>query len=138
MYFSDHEHENNYMRLMELYGLQHGQDVQYESAIYIAAFPEIFKCINLKAGDLRPGKNPLYWAVSFEDKDTGEDYYTQSPHELAPLTGSTTQMCKVGNSLFNGYPISLDSVFGSVVSKELKNIVFQAMTIRSRSHFRYE
>ena len=35
------------------------------------------------------------------------------------LTGSTKRLVEVGLSLYNGYEIGLDDVFGSIVSDEL-------------------
>ena len=32
---------------MGMYELTRGEDVQYESNIYIAAYPEIFKCLDI-------------------------------------------------------------------------------------------
>ena len=47
MYFANAEHKENYDCLMGMYELTRGEDVQYESNIYIAAYPEIFKCLDI-------------------------------------------------------------------------------------------
>lgn len=121
MYFVDDTHEENYYRLMEKYHLQQGEDIQYESSIYIAAHPDIFskKMLNVR-------NSPLYAHMEWnEEKDR---LVVTSPE----LTGSTRRMVEVGLSLYNGYSVGLDDVFGSVSSEELQDVIFQAIKIRAR------
>ena len=121
MYFSNSEHELNYNTLMDLYHLAPGQDKQYEANIYIAAYPEIFKGLNIEK--IRTGVGgPLVFLLHEEYEDD---------HRPQVLTGSTTQLAEVGQSLYNSYPVNLDSVFGSITDEEMLSVFLQACRIRA-------
>ncbi|WP_242266850.1 hypothetical protein [Bacillus cereus group sp. BfR-BA-01518] len=104
MYFVNDKHKENYNFLMRTYHLtrEKAVGVQYEANIYIAAYPAIYECIDINTLD------------------------------AAGLTGSTRRLVEVGLSLYNGYKISLDDVFSSVLSDELIAVFFQACKIRGR------
>jgi hypothetical protein len=123
VFFVDKEHEHNYQRLMEKYGLNSGDDIQYEASIYIAAHPEIFNenMFNFSI-------SPLYAHIKW-DEELGRDIIG-----YPELTDSTRKMVEVGLSLYNGYrfKIDLDGVFGGIDSDELLDVIFQAMNIRAR------
>lgn len=127
MFFANDEHKNNFEKLMEKYSQQRtskiANDVQYVANIYIAAYPEIFECLNLE--ELDTGAGPLYNLMEWdEEKET---------HVIsaAGLTGSTIRLTEVGLSLYNGYPIGLDDIFGSMTSEEMFNVFVQACKIRA-------
>lgn len=124
MYFINDEHQYNYERFMSHYGLGQGVNGQYESQIYIAAIPDIFKCFDqIEKIDVNDG-GPLYLLADWsEEKET---FSLSHP----ALTGATTRLTEVGLSLYNGHPIGLDDVFGSVVQEDLLKALFQAMKIR--------
>jgi hypothetical protein len=123
MNFVDDEHEENYYRLMEKYHLTPGDDIQYESSIYIAAHPDIF--IDEMVTNKEEG-SPLGKLMEWNEEE--EKLEPSAPS----LTGTTRRMVEVGMSLYNGYPIGLDEVLGSVVSEELQDVLFQAIKIRAR------
>lgn len=124
MYFINEKHRGNYKLLMDKYHLTPEKDVQYESNIYIAAFPEIFEAIDLAKLE---HSSPLFPLTKW-DEEEGKHIFT------APgLTGSTRRMCELALSLYNGYPVSLDEIFGSVVKQELLSVLFQAMKIRAKN-----
>lgn len=126
MYFVNENHKDNYFVLMGMYGLIPGQDSEYEAAIYIAAYPEIFKAYNIDIlKDQVRGERlgPLYY-LTFDD--------LHLEHNPKLLTGTTWTLCDIGNSLFNGYHIGLDDVFGSIGSnREALNIFLEACDIRT-------
>lgn len=120
MYFANKEHKQNYEKLMNIYNLKHGQDVQYESSIYMAAYPRIFECF--EESRISPYTGPL-GLLLFDDEEE---------HNASSLTGSIRRMAELALSCFNGYEISLDEVFGSVVSQDMLAVIFQTMKIRAR------
>ncbi|BCC04940.1 hypothetical protein DJ87_3412 [Bacillus cereus] len=124
MYFANAEHKENYDCLMGMYELTRGEDVQYESNIYIAAYPEIFKCLDINM--IKTSSGPLFMVTKW-DEEEGKHVVS-----AAALTGSTKRLVEVGLSLYNGYEIGLDDVFGSIVSDELIDIFFQSCKIRAR------
>lgn len=126
MFFLNDEHENNYFLLMDKYNLERGQNIQYEAAIYIASCPGIFDHINLDK--LRTNVAPLYSLAEWVGDDATGKYVISA----AGLTGSTTRLAEVGLSLYNGYKVGLDDVFGSVASQELFDVFVQACKIRAR------
>ncbi|MFE7064525.1 hypothetical protein ACFVAD_20530 [Sutcliffiella sp. NPDC057660] len=121
MYFVNEVHQENYERLMHRYRLTPGKDIQYESSIYIAAYPEIYT-----EKMYEEDNSPLYAHMRWNEEK--EMHIVSSPE----LTGSTRRMVEVGLSLYNGYPVELDDVFGSITNMELQDVVFQAMKIRAR------
>ncbi|HHB1940074.1 TPA: hypothetical protein ACOQ43_000512 [Bacillus cereus] len=124
MHFANAEHKENYDCLMGMYELTRGEDVQYESNIYIAAYPEIFKCLDINM--IKTSSGPLFMVTKW-DEEEGKHVVS-----AAALTGSTKRLVEVGLSLYNGYEIGLDDVFGSIVSDELIDIFFQSCKIRAR------
>lgn len=127
MYFANEEHKYNFDNLVEMYTQQRSSkiasNVQYLANIYIAAYPDIFDCLNLK--QLNTGAGPLFDLVEW-DEEKEMDVVS-----AAGLTGSTTRLTQVGLSLYNGYPIGLDDVFGSLTSQELFDVFIQACRIRA-------
>lgn len=126
MYFADNEHAQNYEVLMELYDLTPGSDRQYEANIYIAAYPAIFKGLNIDKIETHIG-GPLNFLLL--------DEFSEG-HRPQVLTGSTTQLAKAGQSLYNSYKISLDDLFGSITNEEMLSVFLQACRIRSFSPIR--
>ena len=87
---------------MGMYELTRGEDVQYESNIYIAAYPEIFKCLDINM--IKTSSGPLFMVTKW-DEEEGKHVVS-----AAALTGSTKRLVEVGLSLYNGYEIGLDDV----------------------------
>lgn len=125
MYFTNEEHKENYEKLMAHYRLRPGQDVQYESSIYICAVPELFDCFD-SVESIDTGAAPAFELMEWDDEK--EKHVPSAPG----LTGSTRRMLEFGVSCYTGYEISMDDVLGSVVSEDLFNALIQAMRIRSR------
>lgn len=123
MFFANAEHKENYECLMAMYELTRGEDLQYESNIYIAGYPGIFKCLDINM--IKTSSGPLFWVTKWNEEE-GKHVVS-----AAALTGSTKRLVEVGLSLYNGYEIGLDDVFGSIVSDELIDIFFQACKIRA-------
>lgn len=123
MFFSDDEHQLNYKRLMRLYELNPGSDRQYEANIYIAAYPDIYEGLNIDKIKTSEG-GPLIFLLFDEYADD---------HKPQKLTGSTTRLAEVGMSLYNGYQVSLDEVFGSITNEEMLSVFLQACRIRAFS-----
>ncbi|PGT79158.1 hypothetical protein [Bacillus sp. AFS040349] len=123
MYFTNAEHKGNYEFLMGMYELTSGEDVQYESNIYVAAYPGIFKCLDINTIETSSG--PLFMVTKWNDEES------RHVVSAAALTGSTKRLVEVGLSLYNGYEIGLDDVFGSFASDELIDMFFQACRIRA-------
>lgn len=124
MYFSNQEHGRNYDFFMRKFDLSKGEDVQYEANIYIAAYPEIYKCLDLN--NLETDTGPLFLLTKWIEE---EQRYIVS---CACLTGATKRLVEVGLSLYNSFEIGLDDVFGSIVTADLFDVFFQACKIRAR------
>ncbi|MDQ0197081.1 hypothetical protein [Neobacillus ginsengisoli] len=124
MYFLNEEHKKNFEILLRLYMLSRGEDRQYEATIYVAAVPSVFYLINNKEIDTTC--SPLYELMKWDEER--EKWKFVSPG----LTGATTRMCEFALSLYNGYEVKLDDVFGTVVSREFIDVLLQAIKIRSR------
>ncbi|MCM3444737.1 hypothetical protein [Metabacillus halosaccharovorans] len=78
--------------------MTNGEDVLYESNIYIAAYPGIFKCLNINMIETSSG--PLFMVTKWNEE---EGRHVVS---AAALTGSTKRLVEVGLSLYNGYEIN--------------------------------
>ncbi|MFC5602455.1 hypothetical protein [Sporosarcina koreensis] len=124
MYFIDQEHKGNYEWMMERMKLISNQDVQFESTVYIGAIPDIFR--KLDKFKMKPSDSPL-WQLTEWDEEKGEHKFTHPA-----LTGSTRRMCEFAVSLFNGYPVGLDEVLGSVTSEKFRKSLVQAFKIRAQ------
>lgn len=126
MYFASDKHKENYDFLMRTYHLtrEKAVGVQYEANIYIAAYPAIYECIDISRLDAASG--PLFMLTYWDEEE--EKHHI----DAAGLTGSTRRLVEVGLSLYNGYKISLDDVFSSILSEELIAVFFQACKIRGR------
>lgn len=125
-YFIDDEHKNNFFFLMKQYGFKVGEDGQHEAAIYVSSIRDIFKLITKEELEktVYDRISPLYSLAKWdEDEDTHVFVHPG-------LTGSTRRMSQFGLSLYNGYPVALDEVFGSVSSKALIEVLLQAIKIR--------
>ncbi|HDR7414561.1 hypothetical protein ACQVWH_10490 [Bacillus toyonensis] len=126
MYFVNDKHKENYDFLMRTYYLtrEKAVGIQYEANIYIAAYPSIYECIDINT--LKTSSGPLFMLTYWDDE--------QEKHRIdaSGLTGSTRRLVEVGLSLYNGYKISLDDVFSSILSEELIAVFFQACKIRGR------
>lgn len=126
MYFSDEEHKDNYYALMGLYGYLPNEDVQYEASIYIAAYPEIYKAFDL---DLLKDQKKEIGSISPLFFLKNDDY--NAGHETGALTGTTYALVEAGLSLYNGYLIGLDDLFGSIGSShEGLSVFIEACNIR--------
>ncbi|MFC4182372.1 hypothetical protein [Saccharococcus thermophilus] len=124
MYFLNEDHKKNYWYLMNLYGLKQGEDVEYEASIYIAAYPEIFKCFVEK---ISTEFGPLVYLSS---EETAVEY----GHNYGALTGTTRRLVGFGMSLYNGFPVSLADV--SMLGEEELNVLMQAIAIRSKRQYK--
>ena len=70
MYFVTDEHKNNFEMLVEFYKAE--QDLEYKSACYVLALPEIYNKVNGKFGE-----RPFDWMYKFEEKEVEEDFWTK-------------------------------------------------------------
>ncbi|MCU4930852.1 hypothetical protein COJ37_23845 [Bacillus cereus] len=100
MYFSNEEHERNYLRLLDTKGIEPGDDPEYEVAFYITAYPEIYKCFDWSLYKLE--YSPLGELIFPEDEVKGVN--------LGALTGTILPLVKAGQSLFNGYKVDLSDL----------------------------
>ncbi|MEY8351664.1 hypothetical protein AALF16_26075 [Bacillus cereus] len=127
MYFVNKEHERNYITLMEKKNFSPGQDPEYEAAYYITAHPEIYKCFDWNV--YSTPNSPLGSFLYTYDDDEDEKEETKG-FSFAPLTESTWQLVKVGQSLFNGYKVNLSDF--PLYNEEMFNVLMQACRIRGR------
>lgn len=119
MYFVDEGHENNFYELLEVYSSK-SRDMQYLSTIYVATHPDIYGLL----GEVDTEMSPLFNLATWDD---GKEKFVFT---AGGLTGATTRMCEFALSLYNGYLVSLDDVFGSVTEPELVEVLLQAIKIR--------
>ncbi|MEK0086177.1 hypothetical protein [Benzoatithermus flavus] len=120
MYFANDEHKENYNYLMGLYRLKPGDDVEYEASIYIASYPQIFKCF----GEISTEFGPLSYLLD-------EELAQEGNHNIGALTGTTRRMVACGMSLYNGLEVSLSDIFSTLGEEEF-NVLIQAIKIRAR------
>lgn len=111
MYFESEVHKQNYEKMMKHYGLSFGENPQFESAVYIASYPQIHDKINVE--ELDKNMNPLFVASE-------SDY----------LSNSAESLLDMGKSLFNGEKTDVSSVVTR--GKEIFEIFVQACKIRGR------
>ncbi|CAM4363295.1 hypothetical protein BAQ46_14915 [Bacillus paranthracis] len=121
MFFVDKEHEDNFNKLMELYNLVVEENVEYESAIYVAAYPKIFKCYNLEHLDTSCG--PLIHLF--------DGYDEEELHDAGALTSSTRALIQAGQSLYNGHEARISSVCS--YGQETLEVFIQACRIRAKA-----
>lgn len=127
MYFINEEHKKNYKKLMEIYKLQPQQNVQYESNLYIAAVPAIYKLID--ENEFKPGQGPLI-PLTIYDEEEGRLLLNH-----AGLTGGTSWLVQAGLSLYNGnscdldYTNSVDFTFVFIEAVKIRNKVVNVTTI---------
>ena len=115
MYFIDQKHQKNFDALANFYG-EKRTDIHYRSSIYLASVPDIYRLLDLKTAEFGP-------LISLSTYDEEKEMRVPS----APgLTGSTSQLVRIGLSLFRGDPVSLDFLLG----EEFSQVVIQAMKIR--------
>lgn len=100
MYFANEELKSNYGELMNIYNLTPGQNVQYESNLYLAAFPELYRLIN--KSQFKPSTGPLVPLMTYSEQE--EKMVPSHPG----LTGATRWLVEAGFSLYNGNPCDLD------------------------------
>lgn len=81
MYFTDDQHEANFIKLVHHYHANN--DPEYKSACYILAVPEIWS----KHGG-KTGENPFDWTK-------------KSDHRVAALSSAYALLVKLGRNLFN-------------------------------------
>lgn len=124
MYFINQEHKENYDWIMEKMMLKPNQDVQYESTVYVAGVPQIFRLI--KKDKVKPSNSPLFLLTEW-DEEIGNHEFTHPG-----LTSSTKGMCEFAISLFGGEPVSLDNVVASAASTEFKEVLVQSFKIRAQ------
>lgn len=122
MYFTNDKHKINYETLMDIYKLKKGENVQYESTIYVAAIPEIFNCFDIKTLDT--WSSPLFSLMRWDDKQ--EKFIIASP----ALTGSTSRLVEFALSCYNGHSIDLNDILSSVVNDTLFQVLVETMKIR--------
>lgn len=115
MYFVDEKHQKNFDALANFYGKKQ-TDIHYRSSIYIASVPDIYHLLDLKTAEFGP-------LISLSTYDEEKKMRVPS---AAGLTGSTSQLVRIGLSLFRGDPVSLDFQFG----EEFNRVVIQAMKVR--------
>lgn len=121
MYFSNGEHARNYQQLLEIKGItKNGQDPEYETVLYITAYPEVYKCFVWNV--FKTEYSPLSALIFHEDKKQGVD--------PGGLTSSTLALVKAGQSLFNGYEVNLSDL--ALYNDEIFEVFFQACKLRWR------
>lgn len=120
MFFLNDEHENNYNRLLELFGLVNRKDSQYEATLYISAIPDLYVLLDEINADYG---SPLNQLMKWNDE--GEKYIIDSP----ALTGTTRRLVSLGMSCFNGYNIDLNDYVGNV-SDEYFIVLLEVLRIR--------
>ncbi|MDW1598480.1 hypothetical protein R7D98_23240 [Vibrio sp. Vb2911] len=120
MFFIDKEHEDNFNKLMELYNLVVGENVEYESAIYIAAHPEVFKCYNLE--HLNTSSGPLIPLI--------DGYDEEELHDAGALTGTTRALVELGHALYGRN--QMDIVDVCIRGEETFEVFVQACRIRAK------
>ncbi len=114
MCFSSEEHKHNFQRLLDARGINKiGQSPDYETVLYITAYPEIYKCFDWNIFETE--YSPLSALIYHEDKKQGVN--------PAALTGSTLPIVKAGQSLFNGYKVDLSEL--PLYNEELFEVFFQ-------------
>ncbi|KAB2491186.1 hypothetical protein F8158_28225 [Bacillus cereus] len=119
MYFSSDEHERNFQKLLEEREINEiGQTPDYETVLYIAAYPEIYKCFDWNI--YKTEFSPLAALIFYEDGMQGVN--------PGALTGSTLPLVKAGQSLFNGYKVDLSDL--PLYNEELFEVFFQACKLR--------
>lgn len=124
MYFVNDSHKENYWKMMEMFGLNPGESVQYESSIYVAAYPDIFRCFN----DGRPQStsySPLFELMRWDEVEN-----CNIPGHAA-LTGTTSKMVDFGFSCYNGHRVSMDIVMDGL-SNEVFEVMIQALKVRAK------
>lgn len=131
IYFVDEQHKQNYERLQEIFNrVDFDNDGEYRSACYLAAYPGIFKCINMERV-AESGPFGFYFdyledpATFAERRDRGE-----TSGDTAPLTGQTREMVRIGISLWNGGECDLSVL--SYLDQKLYFVVLQAIDLRRR------
>ncbi|MGH0589658.1 hypothetical protein ACQVQY_26995 [Bacillus mycoides] len=126
MYFSNEEHSRNYQKLLDMKGIsKNGQSPDYETVLYITAYPEIYKCFDWNI--YRTEFSPLAGLIFHEDNIQGVN--------PGALTGSTLPLVKAGQSLFNGYKIDLSDL--PLYNDEIFELFFQACKLRWRKTIEY-
>ncbi|BCD33082.1 hypothetical protein bcgnr5371_60130 [Bacillus cereus] len=123
IFYADVEHEINFKKMMDLYDLSLGQNAEYESAIYVAAHPEIFKCYDLDK--LNTNYGPL-GCLLFEVEESVH-------HNAGALTGTSRALAEAGLSLFNGHQVSVADIVTR--GEEMLGVFMQACNIRAGNHF---
>jgi hypothetical protein len=123
IYFANDDHQANFKHLMFMYRLKPGQDLEYESNIYISSHPDIYNCFNLNQLNL---KSPPAWSLLDENE--------REKHKFYSLTGSTNYLLQLAMGLYDSSEIRLSTVFGSVVRQDIFNTLIQAFCIRGNKH----
>lgn len=124
MYFANEQHKANYDFLMNLYRLEHNKRVDYEASIYIASYPQIFKCYNKSKIGTEYG--PLVYLLKEEER---------KHHNPAALTGSTRCLLEAGFSMYNGKGVDLASLLNHV-NEQMFEVFMQACRIRAQLHLK--
>ena len=115
MYFIDQRHQSNFEELLNFYE-EKRTDIQYRSNIYLASVPDIYYLLDLNTAEF----GPLIPLSTYD-----EEKKMRVP-SAEGLTGSTSQLVRIGLSLFRGDPVSLDFLLG----EEFSQVIIQAMKIR--------
>ncbi|MFX3635423.1 MAG: DUF2538 family protein [Candidatus Pristimantibacillus sp.] len=127
MFGNNKAHEANYILLVEKFPAALN-NAEYRSTCYIAAFPEIFKCFDLKAQI----HGPFDWY--FDYLDDPEDFARraelgETSGRTGPLTGQTRELLLLGLNLWNGNPFDLASGL-SRWGEEVYLLALQAIDLR--------
>jgi hypothetical protein len=121
MYFIDTEHKKNYESLLFCYPEYKRENIEYLPTIYLAAFPEIFKFIDLN--EIDKDRSALNQLTDFDDD--GNLIITEPG-----LTSGTKSLVKLGTSCFNGTNIDFALCVNRVTNQEWKEVFLQAIKIR--------
>ncbi len=116
IYFENEDHKSNYDYLMKYYNLVHLQKKYLEACIYVAASPEIFKCINLTALE---GHTPLHWYFDIQNAPA-------KGHKPYLLTGTSQTLLEAGLAIYSGMDICLKGTLVQLNGTDLGKVFTQA------------
>ena len=117
LYFQNDEHKNNFRFLMDKYHLRKG-NLEYESSIYVAALPVIFKCLK-DNGTINTAISPLFELTRWD-----EDKEEHIPCHPA-LTGVGIRLVEFGISLYTSSKI----IFNDILITLSHDVMIEAMRI---------
>ena len=104
---------------MDRYNLEPLQNRPLEACIYIAAYPDIFRCINM---DNLKGPTPLNWYYNHLENKSGDHYPNL-------LSGTSETVVIIGLALYHDDSIPLRSHLTRVSETEYTELVNEAFKL---------